>query len=154
MSDAVMDNLNALLARASKRAQQIEGQYGGECMDRYLLTALLLVMDDMRQRSVVRPWQMTPVSIPVTKATLIVDYDTNDLPRQVMLWVDPVLNGPAPTIRIGNTASLNNQAGQGIAVATGVWNPLGVVDADTQLFAIAGGQGVVGANGTVVTCSP
>ena len=73
-------------------------------------------------------------------AEQILDVDSNGRIRDVSLWVDSSVGGPAPTIRISKDAS--GSGGGGIRVNPGEVSELGRIPANVKLFASSDTAGV------------
>lgn len=98
----------------------------------YLLAAMVERLDYLTkatpsgQNLTITPYTLSGSS------QLILDKDTLERVRNVAIWVDSAVDGPAPTIRIGTS---NASSGAGVRINPGQVNELGNVPADTTLYA-------------------
>ena len=147
----MLESLDALISKAFTKIQEMEQDFA-DCAPELLLMVIAMELDDIRTRSIARPYQILPLSIATSQPTAILDVDTQGLPRRCILMLDAFTSGPIPTVRVHTSRSVNAAAGgQGIPVQVGQANDLGVVDGGSQLFAIASGTGVTG---SLVSFSP
>lgn len=151
----MFESLDAKIAAAFTKVQQVEQNFS-DCTPNMLLMLIAMELDDLRQRTASRPFQINPLTIPTGQAGLVIDTDPRGFSRRVILWLDPITSAAIPSARVHTSRSLNaNAGGQGFPVQIGQFNDLGVVDGDSQLWGIASTVSpVVPVTGSVVSYSP
>lgn len=129
--------LEQLWSKAVQESDRHAAEHGVQGVMIHQLQLIAMLLDELRRTASfgTHYYRLTPVQLS-TAVKQVVDKNTQGLVRKVDIWVDNIVGGAVPNIRVGTQGSVSSDRG-GIRIVAGQMNELGEIPPDVQLYAIA-----------------